>query len=170
MEIHTIEPFVDYWQRVRSRTRAVAERIPEEHLEWRPGEGRFSPGDLVRHLAATERWLFVECARKRPSRYPGHGPELARGKDAVLSYLDRMHAESVEILEGFGVEDLEAPCTTVAGAEITTWKWLRAMVEHEVHHRGQLYQILGELGVATPPLYGLTERQVFEGSEPAPGQ
>ncbi len=43
------------------------------------------------------------------------------------------------------------------------------MVEHEVHHRGQLYTMLGILGVGTPSLYGLTERQVFENSEPLEG-
>jgi uncharacterized damage-inducible protein DinB len=34
------------------------------------------------------------------------------------------------------------------------------MVEHEAHHRGQLYMMLSMLGVATPPLYGLTEEEV----------
>jgi uncharacterized damage-inducible protein DinB len=34
------------------------------------------------------------------------------------------------------------------------------MVEHEVHHRGQLYLYLGMLGVPTPPLYGLTSEEV----------
>ncbi|HBV06150.1 MAG TPA: DinB family protein, partial [Gemmatimonadetes bacterium] len=33
-------------------------------------------------------------------------------------------------------------------------------VEHEIHHRGQLYELLGQLGVETPPLYGLTEPEV----------
>ena len=38
------------------------------------------------------------------------------------------------------------------------------MVEHEAHHRGQIYLMLGMLGVPTPPLYGLTEEQVRERS------
>jgi uncharacterized damage-inducible protein DinB len=37
---------------------------------------------------------------------------------------------------------------------ITTWKWLRAMVEHEAHHRGQIYLMLSLLEVATPPAAG----------------
>ena len=53
---------------------------------------------------------------------------------------------------------------SVAGVPITKWKWLRAMVEHEIHHRGQLYLYLGLLGVTTPPLYGLTSEEVFENS------
>jgi uncharacterized damage-inducible protein DinB len=36
----------------------------------------------------------------------------------------------------------------------------RSMVEHEVHHRGQIYLYLGLLSVPTPPLYGLTSEEV----------
>jgi uncharacterized damage-inducible protein DinB len=44
--------------------------------------------------------------------------------------------------------------------EIARWKWLRLMVEHEIHHRGQVYLYLAILGVPTPPLYGLTSEEV----------
>lgn len=42
------------------------------------------------------------------------------------------------------------------------------MVEHEIHHRGQLYTTLRLAGVETPSLYGLTEPQVLERSRPGP--
>lgn len=41
-----------------------------------------------------------------------------------------------------------------------TRKWLRAMIEHEAHHRGQLYLMLRLIGVSPPPLFGLTSEQV----------
>jgi len=34
------------------------------------------------------------------------------------------------------------------------------MVEHEIHHRGQIFIDLGMLGVKTPPIYGLTSEEV----------
>ena len=43
---------------------------------------------------------------------------------------------------------------------MTTWKWLRMMTEHEIHHRGQIYTLLGMLNVPAPPLYGMTSAQV----------
>jgi uncharacterized damage-inducible protein DinB len=49
---------------------------------------------------------------------------------------------------------------TPGGTSITTWKWARAMVEHEAHHRGQMYFLLGLLHVPTPPIFGLTEPEV----------
>jgi uncharacterized damage-inducible protein DinB len=36
------------------------------------------------------------------------------------------------------------------------------MVEHEIHHRGELYAYLGLLNVKVPPLYGLTSEQLRE--------
>lgn len=160
MEIPTIEPFLDYYGKIRGRTRRVVVCIPPERLEWRPGEGRWSLGDLVRHLGALERLMFAENVRGRPSRYEGCGRELADGFDEVLAFLDRTHAESMEIFARLTPEDLAGRCQTPAGASIPVWKWLRAMVEHEIHHRGQIYLHLAHLGVETPPLYGLTSEEV----------
>lgn len=160
MEIREIGPFLDYWERLRGRTVRVARCIPPEHFEWTWKEGRFTNGDLLRHLAAAERWMFAENVAGRPSRYPGHGRELADGPDAVFAYLDRMHAEATAIFAALTPERLGERCTTPGGAEITVWKWLRAMTEHEVHHRGQIYLHLAILGVPTPPLYGLTSEEV----------
>lgn len=164
MEINSIPRFITYFESVRSRTRRVAETIPPNEVEFRPRPGMFSPGDIVRHIAATERYLFVENALGRPSSYPGHAEALAPGLEKTLHYLDRLHEESLSLLDRLPDSDLLGRCTTVAGAEITTWKWLRAMVEHEIHHRGQLYVLLALLDVAAPPLYGLTEPQVKERS------
>ena len=97
MEIPTIEAVLPYWKRIRERTIRVASCIPPEQIEWRPGEGRFSFGDLLRHLGATERHMFAENAHRRPSRYPGHGLELAEGCNAVMDYIARMHTEAVEL-------------------------------------------------------------------------
>lgn len=172
MHIDNIDDFLPYYEGVRRRTRAVAECIPEGRLEWSPGEGRFTAGDVVRHIAAAERWMWAENVQGLPSRYPGHGPELAATKEEVLALFDRLHSEAIGIISRLTPADLRTKCSTVGGVEITVWKWLRLMVEHEIHHRGQLYEILGCLGVETPPLYGLTEPEVrarSEGSYQGPG-
>lgn len=168
MEITRIEPFLRYWDNIRGRTMRVAERVPPDRLEWRSA-GAFSCGDTLRHLAAIERYMFAENVRGRRSRYPGHGPELADGYDAVLAFMRRLHEEAMALFAALTPEDLQAPCTTPGGVTMAVWKWLRAMVEHEVHHRGQLYLTLRLLDVPTPPLYGLTSEEVRANSDPAFG-
>jgi uncharacterized damage-inducible protein DinB len=164
MEIASIAQFLPYFDGVRTRTLRVAECIPRDRLEWTHRDGAFTLGDLLRHLAATERFMFAENVQGLPSRYPGHGTELAAGYAEVLDYVRRMHGESMDIFSALTPEQLASKCITPAGTPISTWKWLRAMVEHEVHHRGQIYLMLGMLGVPTPPLYGLTSEQVRERS------
>lgn len=95
-----------------------------------------------------------------PSRYPGHGSDLAEGRPAVLEYLDSMQDATARIVAGLSSDQLESKVATVGGVEMRVWEWLRLMIEHQIHHRGQLYAVLGEMGVETPPLYGLTEPEV----------
>jgi uncharacterized damage-inducible protein DinB len=160
MELTTAEAFVAYWDNVRARTRRVVMCIPPEHIEWSHAPDRWTLGDLVRHLAAVERYMYAENAQGRPSRYHGHGRELADGFEAVVHYLDALHAESMAIFRALTPEQLSGRSTTPGGTSITTWKWLRAMIEHEAHHRGQLYLMLGMLGAPTPPIFGLTEEEM----------
>ena len=134
--------------------------IPRDKIDWAYQSGKFSLADIIRHLGAIERWMFAENAQLRPSRYPGHGRELADGYDATIAYIGRMHDEAMAIFRSLSEEDLEKKCMTPGGAELRVGKWLRSMVEHEVHHRGQVYMYLAMLNVPTPPIYGLTEEQV----------
>lgn len=160
MRVDSPSGFLVYFEKIRARTERVAALIPAENVEWAPREGKFTLGDLVRHIAAIERFMFAENAMRRPSRYPGCGRELADGRDAILAYLRDRHRESVEIFASLSPADWDSRCETPGGASIRIGKWLRSMVEHEVHHRGQIYLMLGMLGVATPPLYGLTSEEV----------
>ncbi|MFL5576435.1 MAG: DinB family protein [Gemmatimonadaceae bacterium] len=157
---HELASFLEYLDRVHARTRRVVALVPPDDLEWAPAAGRFTFGDLVRHLAGIERWMYAETVHGRPSRYTGHGRELADGFDAVLAFYDRLHAESRALFAELDDERLGGKCLTPAGAPITVRKWLRLHTEHEAHHRGQLYLMLGMRGVATPQLYGLTSEEV----------
>ena len=150
----------DYWEKVRQRTLKVIACIPPEKYDWRYAEGKFSFADIICHLAAIERYMYAENAQLKPSRYPGHGKELAEGPENVMAFFHRMHQESMAIFSRLSAEDLQKKCVTPGGVSITVWKWLRAMVEHEVHHRAQMYVYLGMLGIATPPIYGLTSEEV----------
>jgi uncharacterized damage-inducible protein DinB len=160
MEVIRIEPFLEYLDRVHERTRRVVDRVRDEDLEWQAGAGRFTPGDLIRHLAGLERFMWAETVHGRPAKYPGHTRALADGLASTVAYYDRLHAESRSLFAELSDDRLREKCQTPSGAPITVGKWLRAMTEHEAHHRGQLYFILGLRGVTTPPIYGLTAEEV----------
>lgn len=155
----------DYFEKVHERTMRVVHCIPPDKVDWTPREGKFTLGDLARHIATTNRYLFAEVAQGKPSRYAGCGRDLAATCSEIICFMENLHRESLEIISRLTDADLHEKCITPNGSPITTWKWLRSMVEHEIHHRGQLYTYLGLLGVPTPQLYGLTSEQVAVRSE-----
>ena len=165
MEIRDLGLFLDYFNKVHERTMRVARCIPAEKIDWSYREGKFTLGDLSRHIAAANRYIFAETLRGNPSGYTGCGKDLAASLDQVISLMETLHSESREIISC--LTDLNGKCQTPDGVAITKWKWLRAMVEHESHHRGQIYIYLAMLEVPAPPLYGLTSEQIIERSTKA---
>jgi uncharacterized damage-inducible protein DinB len=93
---------------------------------------------------------------------------LASGREAVLAYYDRLHEESSRIFARFHEDEYDRRVTAPGGGTISLGKWLRAMAEHEIHHRGQLYLMLGMLDVRTPPVLGMTAEQLAAPGERAP--
>ena len=162
MEIRDTKIFLDYFNQIHRQTVRVVRCIPPDKVDWSFRSGRFTLGDLARHIAAANRYLFAEVAQGKPSSYSGCGRHLAPGLDEILAFSETLHQQSVDIVSQ--LRDLNAKCVTPEGAAISTWKWVRAMVEHEAHHRGQIYIYLAMLEVPTPPLYGLTSEQVIERS------
>jgi len=164
MEITSIKSFLEYYERIRERTNKVINVIPPEQIDYLYMPGKFTIGDEIRHLAGIERFMYAETICGRQSAYPGCGKELADGYENVVKYFNNLHRESMEIFGKIGDEDLSRKCTTPGDTHITIWKWLRAMVEHEIHHRGKLYIYLNLLNVKPPPLFGLTSEEVKDKS------
>ena len=127
MEIQSIRPFLSYWERVRGRTARLVPLIPEEKLEWTYRAGKYTLGDLV----ATSRVSSATCTRERPgppeplSRPRPGARRRSRGRARLLQKATRGVGRDLRRADA---EELERKCITPGGAEIATWKWLRAMV------------------------------------------
>jgi uncharacterized damage-inducible protein DinB len=162
MEIRDLNIFLDYFDKVHERTMRVVRCIPPDKVDWSYRDGKFTLGDIARHIALANRLIFADPLAGKPCRYAGCARELAPTHEDILALMRRLHAESRDIISK--VNDLNEKCRTPDGAAMSKWKWMRAMVEHEAHHRGQIYIYLAMLGVPTAPLYGLTSEQVIEKS------
>lgn len=156
-----LQTFIAYYQQIRMRTMRVIDCIPPESLEWVYRPDVFSCGDLIRHIAGIERFVYIESIIGNPPRYPGCSAQLASGKVNVIVYMQQLHDASVDTLHHLDPNMYFEKCLTPTGHSITVWKWLRALVEHEVHHRGQLYMYLSMLGVKTLPLFGMTSEELL---------
>lgn len=162
MEITKMEPFLAYFEKTRQATTKVIEVIPPDKLEWTYMAGKFTIGDLIRHIAGIERYIFAEVAVGNKPNYSGCGKELADGYENTVSYFNEMHRQSLEIFNSIPDDSLKKKIKSLDGKEVELSIFLRALLVHEIHHRGALCIYLNLLGVASPPIMGLMEEQVVQ--------
>jgi uncharacterized damage-inducible protein DinB len=155
-----VSDWIEYCQRVRIRTTSVMDLIPPEKIDWSYKPGKFTLGDTLRHIAVVERFMFIETLCGRPSTYIGQDKIYGENLADISSFMSRMHLETIAILSSFSDDQLNQRCMTPSGDLIVRWKWIRAMLEHEIHHRGQLYTYLNILGIETKPMFAMSSEQL----------
>lgn len=160
MEVNTIETFLNYYKKTREITNQFIQVIPNDKIDWSYASNKFTIADLVRHIAAIERNVFAEAILEKPICYKSCGKDLADGYDNVVNYFNEMHKQSMQIFKSLKDRDLTRKIVSLDGNEVMMGNFLRALIVHEIHHRGALSIYLNILGVKTPTILGFTEEQV----------
>lgn len=160
--------FISYFAGIRRRTLLYCRSIPPDQIDWAPRPSEFTCGDLVRHIAAAEQ-MFVGVAAADRWAYPGHERSLAPSLDDALAHLEASHTSAVATLGTLSDADMQATRRAVDGRPLPVWRVLMLMVEHEVHHRSQLSEHLGALGVVPPQIFGMYVEELIAQIDQRPG-
>src|SRR3954469_680307 len=86
-----MHPALGYFESVRTRTLRVVEHIPEGKLDWSYRAGKFTLGDVWRHLALVERKVFAQAAQGLAPEYKGCGKEFGATKTEISELMARFH-------------------------------------------------------------------------------
>lgn len=161
--IESIESFCKYFESIRRRTLNYIRTIPPEQIDWSPAEGRFSCGDLVRHLAATEE-TYVGVAVDSKWVYRGHAKGEHNTLDEVIALMNQTHEAAMAHLKTLSDSELNElrPSPVPDARPVKMWRWLMVMVEHEVHHRSELASYLTMMGVEPPQIFGISAEELAE--------
>lgn len=88
-------------------------------------------------------------------KYGGHEANGSQDLKDLLHLLENEHLQAMERLAGLADDQLYEPRPSIKGHPLKAWRWLMAMVEHEIHHRSQLAVYLTLMGVRPSHIYGL---------------
>jgi len=159
--IQDVASFISYFESIRRRTLNYIHTIPLDLFEWQPAPAEMTCGDIVRHIAAAEH-MYVGLIVTGRWHYPGHTHDPAATVEAQLAELEAGHARALERLRQLPDGALSQLRPALGeGPPIKVWRWLMAMVEHEVHHRSQLAVYLTLMGVTPPQIYGMGVEDVI---------
>lgn len=146
-------------------TRTLLERVPEDRAEWKPHARSTSLGALAAHIATIPSIVEVAITQTErdmsPPGGPAHAPPRMESVAALLELFDRNVARARERLSGAADEDLRVPWSLKRGGEVLLTMprvgVIRTLVlNHLIHHRGQLSVYLRLNDVPLPSIYGPT--------------
>ena len=141
-------------------TQRVLERIPQEHLSWRPHAKSMSLGQLALHVATVPGGVAEFAMQDMPSPPAGVQPEAATAAELVPA-LTASVARAKELLGDADDATMGKTWRLMNdGRELLAMPraaFLRAiMLNHWYHHRGQLLVYLRLLNLSVPSVYGPT--------------
>ncbi|HWM91764.1 MAG TPA: DinB family protein [Thermoanaerobaculia bacterium] len=144
-------------------TRRLLERVPEQQAAWKPHARSMSLGDLTAHLANIPFWGSVTMKETELNfNPPGGSPYKSPGFDSTQSVLDTFDRNTKQAREAIGAasdQDFMVPWTLKNGEQtiftLPRVAVLRSFVmNHLIHHRGQLSVYLRLNDVPVPSIYG----------------
>jgi uncharacterized damage-inducible protein DinB len=156
-----IDPMLMEYEQESMTTRRLLERVPTEQMDWRPHPKARSLGELANHIAVSQQ--RVPAAIQTATYDLGSGADGAVPADAseIVKNFDANVTEAKRLLGGMSDEDLMSGWEGQVGGK-TVFTSPKAgvvrgiLLNHTIHHRGQLSAYLRQLGVALPSIYGPT--------------
>jgi len=140
-------------------TRKLLERVPDERLAWKPHQKSMTLGRLATHLAELPAWVARIVNEDSFNMTGGYTPRVAGSKTEILSIFDQAVAQARATLAGKSDPEMMAPWTFKRdGKDMFTLPkiaMVRSMLmNHSIHHRGQLSVYLRLNDVPLPAMYG----------------
>jgi uncharacterized damage-inducible protein DinB len=146
-------------------TRRVLERVPDGKPSWKPHPKSMTLGRLATLVAELPGWVVNTITLDELDIMPPGAPppkfEALGSTKQILELFDKNVAEARAAVAKASDAEFKKPWTfKVAGRSITTnpkfTVYRRTVLNHLVHHRGQLTVYLRLTGAAIPAVYGPT--------------
>jgi uncharacterized damage-inducible protein DinB len=146
-----------------ANTRKVLERIPEEQAGWKPHPKSYSLGELALHIANIPTWVVSVVKQDELDFDPPGGTKQPKRvfdtRNALLAQFDGNVVAGVSAIADASDEDLKQPWA-LKNRGMEVFKLPRVVVlrsfimNHMIHHRGQMTVYLRLKNVPLPAIYG----------------
>jgi uncharacterized damage-inducible protein DinB len=146
-----------------ANTRKALERVPDEKFDWKPHTKSGSMGWLAAHLANLPLWAAVTLQQDSLDLEPPGGQTFQfpapKNRKEVLEVFDQHVAQARKGIEAASDQVLMKPWSLLkAGQNLMTMPKIAVLrsfvLNHIIHHRGQMTVYLRLNNVPVPAIYG----------------
>ena len=154
-----VEAIVQELEQEGKTTRRLLERVPADKLSWKPHAKSMSLGELALHVAQAPGLISGWCLQDCTDFSGDNHQAQAKSTEEIIAAHDDSIKKTKEMLHTLGDAGLMRNWEGKAGGTtlMTMPKagLVRAIVlNHWIHHRGQLSVYLRLLDVPVPSIYG----------------
>jgi uncharacterized damage-inducible protein DinB len=139
-----------HWNAVRVGLHQALDGLTEEQLAFVPREGLWSLGTVACHIANAEDGWFRFVVAREVDEWPSLDGKRCRTVASIRALLDEVHNYTMACLESIDVADLDRSITAPWGEALTLRDIVWHVLEHEIHHRGEICLMLGLMGMEAP--------------------
>lgn len=146
-----------------ANTRKALERVPDEKFDWKPHTKSGSMGWLAGHLANLPLWAAVTLQQDSLDLEPPGGQTFQlpapKNRKEVLEVFDQHVTQARKAIESASDQMLMKPWALLkAGKNLMTMPKIAVLrgfvLNHIIHHRGQMTVYLRLNDVPVPSIYG----------------
>ena len=154
-----VDAIVQEFEQESATTRRLLKRVPADQLTWKPHPKSMSLGELALHIAQGPGLLIGWVAADVTEVGNFDGPSEASSVEQILTTHDQGVDTVKKTLERLAETGLQGTSKVTTGGttllELPKKALVRTLVlNHIVHHRGQLSVYLRLLNVPVPSIYG----------------
>ena len=140
----------NHWTPVRRDLLRALELLDDEQLAFVPREGLWSLGTVARHIAGAEEGWFRYVVSRELDAWPEFGDEDYATVASIMALLTEVHDRTEAYLSTVDESDLERAIPTPWDEDLPLRWIIWHVLEHEIHHRGEIYLMLGLMGMEAP--------------------
>lgn len=160
--MNLIDPVLAELAHEAATTRRLLDRVPGQHLAWKPHEKSMTLGRLATHIAEIPGWVGSIVEKDEfDVGASGYVPVTVGSVAELLAMFDRNVASATETLKRQSNDRLLAKWQLKKKGqlllEMPRLGMIRSLLmNHLIHHRGQLSVYLRLQNVPLPSIYGPT--------------
>jgi uncharacterized damage-inducible protein DinB len=142
-----INELIAHWEEVRAGLLTAIRKFSTQELDYVPFAGAYSVAQLILHIAHEEEGEVRYGITRELPVWPG---EFTRSQcpslEDMITLLTEVHQRTIDYLKTLQDAHFDLEITTPWGQKYTLANTFWHVIEHEIHHRGELSFILGLLG------------------------
>lgn len=162
----SLDEFKGEWTREADLTQKVLEALTDESLGQEVAPDHTNLGKLAWHVTGAVVFLFSQAGLTFASAVGS--PDHPSSAESIAAAYRQDSRAVLEAVDGQWTDESLKEVRNFFGEEMPIYAFLRFIIQHQAHHRGQMTILMRQAGLKVPGVYG-PSREEWQAIQAAKG-